>query len=575
MKTSRISIVLVLLAILITLPGYIHGTVSDRSGFIHLDPVNYYFHNGSRMSRIHHNASGAQMWYTFLTADRNPEQKPLFLFFNGGPGSGTTCGLLGFYTARKTLDNRISGGGDTYMDNPFPWTGMGNLLYIDARCTGLSYGLLGDDQPRNRETLAGEFTGKNFNSYIDAADYIRVLIKFLKERPAIRKNPVVIVGESYGGVRATLILHILLNYRGYGNGTEIYQDPELAGLIQEHYDSVFPQYRNREVPPEVIIRQFGHQVLIQPAIDSYQNQIEINLMNREDSVVYQVAEEVGETFVPCTSPDCDPLSNIYDFIESVARRDLYGCHKPIGWTDAFFDKGGELMSHSVQAGEMTNFDITQIDSMYAASRERGYKFVYNGPENTDLSVLPEKERYLIRSKMNRLTAEKNDAPPSDFPVIFGNLNPWDGYYLSLNWDANYTYHYFNASVIRNYPTYSYNPLTGRKFLQNLIHVKTFITNARYDLVVFTNALPLALNEHTDIVALSTHLRRSPGEAERPGLIEVRYREGAFGLAEDIGTRIIRFPYYIHSSHPVSLTEPEAFLTDVRNWMNDLTSGGIQ
>ena len=107
-----ISIVLLIFSV----PLFIFGAVSDQSGFYQLNPVRYYFHNGSYYSRIYHTTSEVQMWYTFLKADTDTDNKPLFLFFNGGPGSGTTCGLLGFYTARKTLDNQIYGGGDTYID---------------------------------------------------------------------------------------------------------------------------------------------------------------------------------------------------------------------------------------------------------------------------------------------------------------------------------------------------------------------------------------------------------------------------------------------------------------------------
>ena len=569
-----ISIVLLIFSV----PLFIFGAVSDQSGFYQLNPVRYYFHNGSYYSRIYHTTSEVQMWYTFLKADTDTDNKPLFLFFNGGPGSGTTCGLLGFYTARKTLDNQIYGGGDTYIDNPHSWTKLGNLIYIDARCTGFSYGLLRTGQIRDFGTLAMEFTGRNFNSYIDAADYIRVLLKFLKDHPSIQKNPVIIVGESYGGVRTTLMLHILLNYRGYGDGTEIFQDPDLVNLIQAHYDKVFPQYTGQKVPAAVIATQFNKQVLIQPAIDDYQFELEVDLLEQKGSVVYEIADEVGETFTPCTSPDCNRLGTIYDFIEDIAGRDLYGCHKPMGWTDSFFDKGAELMINSEQTIDMTNWNIKNIAPMYAGARSRAYKYFAAGPDgsnglenmplpNPDLSVLPEKEQYLFKSKMKRFKTDLTRGAASDFPLIFGVLQPWDTYFLSLNYDANYAYHYFTASVIREYLSYSYNPLTGRKFLQNLIHVKTFITNAKYDIVVYTNALPIALRSHTDIVEKSNHLKNDPLQAERPGLIKIRYKNGAFNLTENIGVRTIRFPFYTQSSHPVSLTEPEEFYNDVAAWLN--------
>lgn len=573
-KWSTIS----LLAVLLTWGTIYAGEpIKDQSGFYPLDPVQYYFHNGSYYSRIYHTTSRAQMWYTFLKADKEADKMPLFVFFNGGPGSGTTCGLMGFYTGRKTLDNRIFGGGDRYIDNPYSWTKMGNLLYVDARCTGFSYGLLDPGVARNVGNLSQEFTGKNFNSYIDAADYIRVLLKFLTDHPALQKNPVIIVGESYGGVRATLMIHMLLNYRTYGDGSDIYQDSALAELIQNHYNTVFPEYSGQTVPPAVIARQFKGQVLIQPAIDWYQSEAEVNLLEREDSVVYEIAAEVGREFTPCRSDNCSRLGTIYDFIEDVAGRDLYGCHKPAGWTDSFFDKGAELVSQSTHFAAITGYNAKNIPAMYASQRDRGYKYFWQAPGSAlgtalhqverDLSSLPVKEQYLIKSKLKRHKIEGEAGAASDFPAIFGTLQPWDLFYLSLNYDANYSYHYYTASVIRGYQSYSYNYLTGRKFLQNLIHIKTFITNAKYDLVVYTNALPVALRSHGQLVEESLHLRTEPLQAERPGLIQIKFVDGAFNLPENIGIRTIRFPFYSESSHPVSLTEPEAFYNDVKAWLD--------
>lgn len=70
--------------------------------------------------------------------------------------------------------------------------------------------------------------------------FIRVLLRFLVAHPNLQRNRVVIVGESYGGIRSTVMLHILLHYQDYGNGRSIYQDPSLVQEIQNHYNHVFP-----------------------------------------------------------------------------------------------------------------------------------------------------------------------------------------------------------------------------------------------------------------------------------------------------------------------------------------------
>ena len=235
--------------------------LQNEAGFIAMEPVAFHFHYGSRASRLELASSEARVWYSFHAADHDPAARPLFVFFNGGPGSASSSGLMSMYTSRYTLDNRIeSGGGEQYVPNPFSWTRLGNLLYVDPRQTGFSYSVL--DDVEDWDLRFREFNAQNFSTFFDGAEVVRLLLRFLVRHPELRDNPIVVVGESYGGVRATVVLHLLLNYASYGDGTEMYQDPALASEIQAHLEAVFPEYQGRIVPPEVIARQFGDQILI-------------------------------------------------------------------------------------------------------------------------------------------------------------------------------------------------------------------------------------------------------------------------------------------------------------------------
>ena len=573
---ERLKKAIIFICLCVSLSATMTAAVQDQSGYYTVPPVTYAIHDGTALSAMTFTASSARLFYTFLKADNDAENKPLFLFFNGGPGSGTSCGLMGFYTGRKTFDNRITGGGDHYIDNPWSWTQMGNLLYIDARCAGFSYGLLPAGTPRTLSGIFPEFLGRNFNSYIDAADYIRVLLAFLADHPDIQNNPVIIVGESYGGVRATLMLNMLLHYPDYGNYRDIYQDPELVERIQAHYDTVFPEYSGGEVPPSLIAGQFGHQVLIQPAIDSYRGHFDGPMLEQPGSLVYQIAAETGTTFTPCSGPDCDPMSNIHDFIENVADRDIYGCHKPAGWTDSFFDHAGDLLLDSEQFQAITGYDPAAIPELLPAARASAYKFANYPPRfaagllpmhQEILALLPSEQKALVRPR----ALFSSTAPPSNpsfhIPSIFGPLLAFDAYFSSSTRDGFVAYYYLNPTSARGYASYSYHPMTGRKFLRNLLNVRTFITNAKYDLVVYTNALPPAFAMHTNLVSASLHQPHLPTGIPRPGQIEIHYQNGAFGQ-DDTPVRIIRFPFYSRSSHPVSLTEPGEFFSDVRAWLED-------
>jgi len=573
---SRIILNLILLLLLSLHGPGLSASIVDTAGFHTLPRVTYSFNDGTALSNLTFTSSQARLFYSFIRADGNAGNKPLFLFFNGGPGSGTTCGLMGFYTGRRTLDNRVTGGGDHYIENPWSWTQLGNLLYIDARCAGFSYGILPPGTPRDNSGLFAEFSGRNFNSYIDAADYIRVLLAFLADQPALRDNPIVIVGESYGGVRATLMLHMLLHYRQYGNGEDIYQDPELVAIIQAHLDAVFPDYTGQEVPAEVIARQFRHQVLIQPAIDEYRGLFDGPMLEQPGSLVYQVARETGTHFNPCQDQSCDPMSHIYDFIENVAQRDIYGCHKPKGWTDSFFDHAGELLLDSVQFKSIMGIDPLQIAELRPQARSQAYKYWQYTPGTASGLLpahqsiypdLPSDRKALVRSRHVYSAINSLQDPLFFIPIAFGPLQPFDAYFSGLTRDGFIAYHYLNPSAARGYASYSYHPLTGWKFLQNLLHVNTFITNAKYDLVVYTNALPPALAMHTDLVSAVIHQSDRPNASTRPGLIEVRYRSEVLGAGEN-PVRTIRFPYYTDSSHPVSLTEPAEFFHDVQTWLKE-------
>jgi hypothetical protein len=541
----------------------------NKTGFIEIEPVDFYFHLGSYFTRFALTSSTARIWYNFQAADYNGQNKPLFVFFNGGPGSGTSPGLMSMYTSRWTLDNTKESGGDQFIPNPVSWTTMGNLLYIDARNTGFSYDLT--DDPGNMDERRILFNAQNYNAFIDAADFLRTLLRFLDQHPQMRGNPVIIVGESYGGIRATVMLYLLLNYRGFANGTEYYQDEALVREIQEHYNEVFPAHRDTQVPAEIIARQFGHQILIQPAISRYfQRQVAAEMLEQDGSLIFQVAEELGVEYIPCrlqNNPACDPISNIYDFLY-VYNRDPYIVAKPDGWLTGFFSNAGRLLGYTENLNQVTGMDAGQVPGLYASARANAYRVIdsdvvaYWSLETIEfdaqLDLLPMLSRRPApaKEKISSLTPLEN---------TFGSLQPWDFYYLDLNYDSNYA-HAVNIARDRGFYAHYSDPHYGWMFLKNVAHVRTFITNAKYDIVVYCPSLPGALAHHTDIIDTSIHdSTPQPGD-ERPGRIILHYRPGAFWDIPALDTRIIRFPFYENSCHAVSITEPLALYYDIQAWL---------
>jgi hypothetical protein len=103
--------------------------------------------------------------------------------------------------------------------------------------------------------------------------------------------------------------------------------------------------------------------------------------------------------------------------------------------------------------------------------------------------------------------------------------------------------------------------SGEEFLSNLRDgVRTLITNARYDSVIYAPAIPAFIEESTNDTATTDPVADSG--AARPGGFTV-----TFPLA-DGGTQSadVRFPPYTSSGHMVEVTQPQDLHDDVVEWM---------
>ena len=548
----------------------------SQSGFFEIKPTSFYFHKGE--DRLDLTSSPARLWYTFEPADDLPGRRPLLLFFNGGPGVATTNGLLAINTSRMTLDASLTGGSGAAAC-PSSWTGLGNLLYIDARQTGFSYSLM--EHPEDEAARGREFDAQNFNCFTDAADFICGLLQFLSAHPALQANPVILVGESYGGLRATVMLHMLFKYRDYANGEETYQDSRLVEAIQAHYDRVFPAYRGGTVPPEVIARQFGRQVLIEPLLSGqYQDRVAGQMFEQPGSVIYQVAAETGTKFTPCPAADdtCLPFDNALTFIDETAQRDYYDYTRPAGWLIDLYDSLSGSLETTGTLSALTGFDVTKIGSLYAEQRTGAYRGMYagggaapaTGYGRTSARV-PVAAR-LLRQRLARKAMKKAAAQQGDMPEIFGTLQPWDSYFEFISLPVNDAF-YDNAATDAGYDISPDQPRYGSLFLENILHCETFITAAGHDLIIYAPAVAGALALHADTLESAELDTAGPEGAQRPGRIVLKFKQGAFGGSGE-AERVIRFPAYAGSCHSVSVTQPVDLLADVSAWLESSPNSGI-
>ena len=505
-----------------------------ESGFIALESVDYILKN------YDYNTTGkAMMWYNFLPANENPEEKPLFVFYNGGPGSASAIVFL-YNTAQRTADQAFSE--DSFAENASSWTQLGNLLYVDARQTGFSYGIL--DDPSDSLARSGYFGTSNFNVFVDAADFIRVILRFMKSHPAIKSNPVILAGESYGGTRSTAILNVLLNVADYAEKNRQFYDEALFNEIADHFKEIDPSVDGMP-SKDVVAKQFGRQILIQPLVAGQEQfDAEGELLEAEGSPLYTIEEETGFTFNKCGSNNnCSKHNNALYYVQR-AGRDYYSYRRPYNWLFDYTDVGTAKMLQMPMFAEFILNDPTKINELYAENRTGAFRYgssggyLKNSIEISAFKNLPELEKIIIEACIK----QRNARPLSsgNFESIFGDLNSYDEYFVALNYEINST---FYSAAIDPYDT-----INGEMFLENIKTVKTFITQAEEDIIIYSKGIPESLKSFE-------------------GVSGVTLEDNSFTVSFSDGQSVeVTFPFYPESSHSVPVNQPEKLFNDVKKWL---------
>lgn len=550
-------------------PNTLWAQTQPEAGFCTLEENTYHFHTGSYFHRLALRSSQTRIWRVYQPADDDPASKPLFVFYNGGPGGATTAGLYSAYTGRNAVSVDRKTGQSSLIINPHSWTRIGNLLHIDSRTAGFSYSLM--DNPQDDSMREAEWDAQNYNAFIDGADFVRVVLRFLSDHPPLQRNPVVLVVESYGGIRALVMLHLLLYYQDYGNGRAIYQDPALVQEIQDHYDIIFPEYAGQTVPPSVIAGQFSHQVLIQPAITRYyQRLVDADILEAPGSILDGLADETGVPYIrysdqPWAREYPTPyniMNNIYDYLDTIGR-DPYFYTKQDGFFNGYFDAAAELLTQYETLSLMTGVDVAGIPELYASVRQQAYKVKFL---EQDMSQMSFSALIGPMPKERDLNSYLFPHAEEDMTAVFGALQPWDRYYIDMNYDVSLAFA-LSMLIMQGYDTnFRYSERFGDMFLETVAFVETFVTNAAYDIVVYSPSLPDALAYHTSKLTQTTLETDRPARSDRPGQILLHYRSGSVP-GSNATTRTIRFPRYTNSGHAVTMTEPGEFLEDVVDWFN--------
>ncbi len=553
-----------LLAILITLAflGFTpaHAVGDTRPGaeakFVQLDPIDYTFivplKNDSLDVKF--TTTESRMFYTFQPADKNPESAPLFVFLNGGPGAATTANFFANNTSPYSVNlGAVGKDPDGVVKNPNSWTQLGNLLYIDPSQSGFSYNVSDEvfADPEYGTILQKLWTeywnNGNFNAFIDADQILRVILTFLDTHPDLASREVVMVGESYGGVRVSTILHMLMNSGTHDTGgTSFFRDPGLAKMVRDHFKT------GAQAPtPEQVSKQFKRQILVQPQLSSYQDAEQGRLYWQKDSVIDDVAKAAGTKFsrsearclwfAVLSKNTCVLMVYLKSY-----KRDRYDWAQPLDYSDKQEDYVNKAMRDVPILTTMLGVRPDSITGLKASERGKAY-------HTMGFPVIGDDEK--PTKDMNTLKG------------LFGTLDAPDSYYVSWNQYAYAAATQNLGSVVRDRLPLSpdKNPLYGDMFLENLKYVKTFLTNADRDLVIYSKAMAPALARHTDLVKDVTTRE------------ENQFQQGQMTITwkNDSQTNI-RWPRYKDAGHAVAMTMPGKLLADVTGWMqNDSVGWGSQ
>ncbi len=510
-----------------------------EAGFMELEAVSYWLGHGEDESPLE--SSPARLFYAFFPADEDACARPLMVLFNGGPGASSLM-LMTNNTAPRTVAE-TTGALATVVDNPDSWTGeLANLLYIDTRQAGFSYAQLED--PSLSVPRSEHFSVRNFNPLLDGADIVRALLRFLAARPQLQRNPVIFVGESYGGTRATAALNLLLLPRWYDEDAEPdlgrrYRDPALAAEIMTHLEAVFPG--EDPAAPGLAARQFGHQALLQPLVGgSSQFLIAGELLDLPGSPIFELADSLDMTFTPCSEqgPNCNPVTNAAGFVFE-AGRSRYDLAAPYGWLDDIFARTRHAaLAHDSLAALLAPVEPVSIAGLPAS--ERGGAFRVDPGDSHPL-----------------------DSEVGDLPQQLGALaGDWDRYFIPYNPGAGSSFGSFEASALG---VQMGNPHFARLFLENAVYVETLITSSRRDIAIYSPAIPDALALQSDLLEAAWIDAESPAEAARPGELVLEYRAVTLAGAPAPPQRVIRFPTY-DASHAVTLERSAELREDIQAWI---------
>ncbi|KAI4299331.1 hypothetical protein L6164_032800 [Bauhinia variegata] len=148
------------------LPGQPHADFKHYAGYVTVNETN-----------------GRALFYWFYEAMSKPDEKPLVLWLNGGPG----CSSVGYGATQEIGPFLLEADGKSLKFNNFSWNREANMLFLESPVgVGFSY----SNRTSDYDILGDDFT---------ANDAYNFLHNWFFKFPSYRTRKFYIAGESYAG----------------------------------------------------------------------------------------------------------------------------------------------------------------------------------------------------------------------------------------------------------------------------------------------------------------------------------------------------------------------------------------
>ncbi|XVF39127.1 hypothetical protein PTKIN_Ptkin01aG0010600 [Pterospermum kingtungense] len=145
--------------------------------------------------------AGRSLFYYFVEADKDPDNKPLTLWLNGGPGCSSVGG--GAFTELGPFYPR--GDGRSLRRNSMSWNRASNLLFVESPAgVGWSYSNTSSDY-----ILGDAATAKDMQIF---------MMKWYEKFPEFKSRELFLTGESYAGHYIPQLADVLLDYNANSTG---------------------------------------------------------------------------------------------------------------------------------------------------------------------------------------------------------------------------------------------------------------------------------------------------------------------------------------------------------------------